>query len=160
MQSENLACEWNDVALLTDQRACTFLCKAMLCLPSPADGLVEGIQLKSWKGVSEPECQEELAGSVQLEVLYRDSKGESFIYSVELWLQGTIAEPVPFTGEACLLYSRGKAAGQHLLINGTCLYLCRNRCRQYTATGRPGFRKFQPFYHCKLSCNHLRRLQL
>ncbi len=116
MQSENLACEWNDVALLTDQRACTFLCKAMLCLSSPADGLVEGIQLKSWKGVSEPECQDELAGSVQLEVLYRDSKGESFIYSVELWLRGTIAEPVPFTGEACLLYSRGKAAGQHLLL--------------------------------------------
>lgn len=116
MQSENLACEWNDVALLTDQRACTFLCKAMLRLPEPANDMAEQIVLKEWSRVSAPDDKMELRGKIQLELLYSDARNEKTVYGAELWLQGAIDEPVQFIGEANLLYSRGQAAGQNLLL--------------------------------------------
>ena len=108
MQSENLACEWNDVALLTDQRACTFLCKAMLRLPEPANDMAEQIVLKEWSRVSAPDDKMELRGKIQLELLYSDARNEKTVYGAELWLQGAIDEPVQFIGEAGLLYSRDR----------------------------------------------------
>lgn len=116
MQSKNLACEWNDVALLTDQRACTFLCKTMLLLPESINGQMEKIHLKRWNRITAPECEDFLTGDIQLELVYRNDYGDEKVYSAKLRLQGTITEPVPCTGEACLLYSRGQAAGQHLLL--------------------------------------------
>ncbi len=116
MQSENLACEWNDVALLTDQRACTFLCKAMLRLPEPMNGTVEQIRLKEWSRTSAPDECTELAGRVRLEAVYSSRQGEKSLYSAELWLQGVISEPMQFTGDAVLLYSRGQAGGEYLLL--------------------------------------------
>ena len=48
MQRDNLTYEWNDMALLTDQRAYTIICKTMLKIPLAfTPGAGERLELKN-----------------------------------------------------------------------------------------------------------------
>ena len=48
MQRDNLTYEWNDMALLTDQRAYTIICKTMLQIPQQEIAEIQDVVLDDW----------------------------------------------------------------------------------------------------------------
>lgn len=88
MQSVDLTYEWNDVALLTDQRAYTFICKTMLQIPEHAITELQEIILLDWENQSQQEHT--FDGSMQLQIGYLDQQqqklrcGLIFLYR-EIW---------------------------------------------------------------------------
>ena len=115
MQSENLACEWNDVALLTDQRAYTFVCKTMLQIPEDVD-TIEAISLLAWCMDENVDDIKSLSGVVQLQIAYRTPPGRQDVLAAVIPLQGYLRQPLGKTGEAQLIYSHGQVADGHLLL--------------------------------------------
>ena len=115
MQSMNLDYEWNDVALLTDQRAYTFVCKTMLQIPEQRIEVLQEIILADWQ--YKPEQNEGLRfdGSMTLQVGYlcQQQRGE---LKVAIPLQGNLQEPLTEQSSARLLYSKGQVAGSCLLL--------------------------------------------
>ncbi len=115
MQSMNLDYEWNDVALLTDQRAYTFICKTMLQIPEQTIEVLQEIILADWQ--YKPEQNEGLRfeGSMTLQVGYlcQQQRGE---LKVAIPLQGNLQEPLTEQSSARLLYSKGQVAGSCLLL--------------------------------------------
>ncbi len=115
MQSMNLDYEWNDVALLTDQRAYTFVCKTMLQIPEQTIEVLQEIILADWQ--YKPEQNEGLRfdGSMTLQVGYlcQQQRGE---LKVAIPLQGNLQEPLTEQSSARLLYSKGQVAGSCLLL--------------------------------------------
>lgn len=120
VQSKNLTCMWNDVALLTDQRACTFLCKAMLMLSEEEAASLQHdtqqIQLKEWKRQSSVEEYPYLTGSATLEIACSHLTGEQKLFLAELPLSGRVKYPITIKEDARLLYSSGRFADTSLLI--------------------------------------------
>lgn len=115
MQSMNLDYEWNDVALLTDQRAYTFVCKTLLQIPEQTIEVLQEIILADWQ--YKPEQNEGLRfdGSMTLQVGYlcQQQRGE---LKVAIPLQGNLQEPLTEQSSARLLYSKGQVAGSCLLL--------------------------------------------
>lgn len=115
MQSMNLDYEWNDVALLMDQRAYTFVCKTMLQIPEQTIEVLQEIILADWQ--YKPEQNEGLRfdGSMTLQVGYlcQQQRGE---LKVAIPLQGNLQEPLTEQSSARLLYSKGQVAGSCLLL--------------------------------------------
>ncbi len=115
MQSINLAYEWNDVALLTDQRAYTFVCKTMLKIPEQTVDELQEIILADWQ--YQPEQNEALQfdGSMTLQIGYlcQQQRGE---LEVKIPLQGELQEPLRRQSSGRLLYSQGQVAGSCLLL--------------------------------------------
>lgn len=115
MQSMNLDYEWNDVALLTDQRAYTFVCKTMLQIPEQRIEVLQEIILADWQ--YKPEQNEGLRfdGSMTLQVGYlcQQQRGE---LKVAIPLQGNLQESLTEQSSARLLYSKGQVAGSCLLL--------------------------------------------
>ena len=116
MQSENLAYDWNDVALLTDQRACTFLCKTMLLVSDMEVCQLQEIHLVNWEKTLPQEDKKQLSGVMQVQIVYLDQKGKQCQLQTEIPLQGTLAMPVQALGQAKLLYGRGQVADGYLLL--------------------------------------------
>ena len=115
MQNMNLDYEWNDVALLMDQRAYTFVCKTMLQIPEQTIEVLQEIILADWQ--YKPEQNEGLRfdGSMTLQVGYlcQQQRGE---LKVAIPLQGNLQEPLTEQSSARLLYSKGQVAGSCLLL--------------------------------------------
>ena len=115
MQSMNLDYEWNDVALLMDQRAYTFVCKTMLQITEQTIEVLQEIILADWQ--YKPEQNEGLRfdGSMTLQVGYlcQQQRGE---LKVAIPLQGNLQEPLTEQSSARLLYSKGQVAGSCLLL--------------------------------------------
>ena len=115
VQSMNLDYEWNDVALLMDQRAYTFVCKTMLQIPEQTIEVLQEIILADWQ--YKPEQNEGLRfdGSMTLQVGYlcQQQRGE---LKVAIPLQGNLQEPLTEQSSARLLYSKGHVAGSCLLL--------------------------------------------
>lgn len=115
VQSMNLDYEWNDVALLTDQRAYTFVCKTMLQIPEQRIEVLQEIILADWQ--YKPEQNEGLRfdGSMTLQVGYlcQQQRGE---LKVAIPLQGNLQESLTEQSSARLLYSKGQVAGSCLLL--------------------------------------------
>ena len=115
VQNMNLDYEWNDVALLMDQRAYTFVCKTMLQIPEQTIEVLQEIILADWQ--YKPEQNEGLRfdGSMTLQVGYlcQQQRGE---LKVAIPLQGNLQEPLTEQSSARLLYSKGQVAGSCLLL--------------------------------------------
>ena len=116
MQSENLTCVWNDVALLTDQRACTFLCKTMLRFPDEEAAELDTVELKGWNRIDIPDAEKELTGNAVLCLGYRNQQGEQKQVCCEIRMRGKLREAVNISDDVRLLYSRGKFAQNCLLL--------------------------------------------
>lgn len=114
MQSENLAYQWNDVALLTDQRAYTFVCKTMLQIPKEQVEVLQEIILADWENKSVQE--DTFDGSMRLQIGYLNQQKQQETLQVEIPLQGALEESLPQDANARLIYSKGKAAGTCLLL--------------------------------------------
>lgn len=116
MQSENLAYEWNDVALLTDQRACTFLCKTMLLVTNMDVCQIQEINLVNWEPALLQVDKNQLSGVMQVQIIYLDQKDSRRQLQTEIPVHGMAAMPVQAFGQASLLYGRGQVAEDHLLL--------------------------------------------
>lgn len=116
VQSENLAYEWNDVALLMDQRACTFLCKTMLQIPEGEVSQLQEIEFADWSRIPSQNDTEQFSGTMQLQIGYLNQQGERHQLQVEIPLQGTLQEPLREQADARLLYSKGQLADNYLLL--------------------------------------------
>lgn len=114
MQSNNLAYQWNDVALLTDQRAYTFVCKTMLQIPEDEVEDLQEIVLADWQNKSAQE--DTFDGAMQLQIAYLNQQKECAALQVEVPLQGELSEPLESDANARLIYSKGKLAGSCLLL--------------------------------------------
>lgn len=115
MQNINLDYEWNDVALLTDQRAYTFVCKTMLQIPKQTIEVLQEIILADWQYKPEQNKGLQFDGSMTLQVGYlcQQERGE---LEVTIPLQGNLLEPLTEQCSARLLYSKGQVAGSCLLL--------------------------------------------
>lgn len=114
MQSNNLAYQWNDVALLTDQRAYTFVCKTMLQIPQDEVKELQEIILADWHNQSAQ--KDTFDGAMQLQIGYLDQRKQQAALQVEIPLQGELQEPLMQDVDAHLIYSKGKLAGSCLLL--------------------------------------------
>ena len=114
MQSNNLAYQWNDVALLTDQRAYTFVCKTMLQIPQDEVKELQEIILADWHNQSAQ--KDTFDGAMQLQIGYLDQQKQQTALQVEIPLQGELQEPLMQDVDARLIYSKGKLAGSCLLL--------------------------------------------
>lgn len=100
VQRTYLTYEWNDVALLTDQRAYTIICKTMLKIPQQELIEIQDVVLNDWvwqRQVIDDMAQDTIVpfqGSitVQIDYLNRDDQQETFF--AVLPLEGAWEEPV------------------------------------------------------------------
>lgn len=118
VQSENLIYEWNDVALLTDQRAYTFVCKTMLQIPTEELGELQTMSLVDWQidMGNDAEGNMQINGWMQLQI-------ESFYHGemreplhLKLPLQGKLRQPLGRIGDAKLLYYHKIVEENHLFL--------------------------------------------
>lgn len=124
MQRIDLTYEWNDVALLTDQRAYTFICKTMLQIPEDEVKTLQEMILVDWGSRSAQKDSIEFDGYMQLQAGYLNGQGQHGELQMEVPLSGKLQEPLTERTKARLLYSRGKIAGSCLLLE-TVLQLSR-----------------------------------
>ena len=115
MQRINLAYEWNDVALLTDQRAYTFVCKTMLQIPEQEIEVLQEIILADWQYQPEQNEALQFEGSMTLQVGYLCQQQRKELH-VAIPLLGDLLEPLTAQSSARLLYSKGHVAGSCLLL--------------------------------------------
>ena len=94
MQSENLSCLWNDVALLTDQRAYTFVCKTMLQIPEQEVETLQEIILADWQSGSAACDSLQFHGSIVLQIGYLSANGKRRAFKAEIPLQGQLPKPL------------------------------------------------------------------
>ena len=114
MQSVDLTYEWNDVALLTDQRAYTFICKTMLQIPEHAITELQEIILLDWENHSQQ--KHTFDGSMQLQIGYLDRQQQKAALQIEIPLQGDLEDVWQSNATARLLYGKGKATDTCLLL--------------------------------------------
>lgn len=133
MQKENLTYEWNDVALLTDQRAYTILCKTMLQIPDASISEVQEILLSDWTWQSESKGEEEnnqilvpFRGVATLQILYLDQKMQQQTFFVDVPVQGAWQEPMVQQNNMRLLFYHTQNAEEQLLLE-TVLQINRNQ---------------------------------
>ena len=132
MQKNYLTYEWNDVALLTDQRAYTIICKTMLRIPQQKLIEIQDVVLNDWVWQRHPVddmAQDTIVpfqGSitVQIDYLNRDDQQETFF--AVLPLEGTWEEPVAEQNSMRLIFYHTQMAGECLLLE-TVLQINRNR---------------------------------
>ncbi len=106
--------QWNDVALLTDQRACTFLCKTMLQIQTEDKIALQGINLEQWRLI-ESDAEDVLSVEMTLSLQLMDQQGKTDQMQVKIPLLGAVSEMVKLD-EAKLLYSHGEILEDHLLL--------------------------------------------
>lgn len=116
MQSMNLTYEWNDVALLTDQRAYTFICKTMLQIPENEVEALQEIILVDWKYRPIQKNTLDFDGQMQLQIGYLNQEKQRKELQVTVPLQAELQEELPENASARLIYNRGKVAGNCLLL--------------------------------------------
>ena len=116
VQSENLSCLWNDVALLTDQRAYTFVCKTMLQIPEQEVETLQEIILADWQSGSAACDSLQFHGSIVLQIGYLSANGKRRAFKAEIPLQGQLPKPLVEHTAARLLYSHGQIADTCLLL--------------------------------------------
>jgi len=116
VQSENLACVWNDVALLTDQRAYTFVCKTMLQIPEQAVETLQDILLVDWHLQPGQDVPLHYDGAMCLQARCAGAQSKQEELQLIVPLQAEMAEPLAEQATGRLLYSKAKAAGDSLLL--------------------------------------------
>lgn len=116
MQSMNLTYEWNDVALLTDQRAYTFICKTMLQIPENEVEALQEVILVDWKYRPIQKNTLNFDGWMQLQVGYLNQQEQRAELQVTIPLEAELQEELPEKANARLIYSNGKVAGNCLLL--------------------------------------------
>lgn len=114
MQSVDLTYEWNDVALLTDQRAYTFICKTMLQIPEHAITELQEIILLDWENQSQQ--KHTFDGSMQLQIGYLDQQQQKAALRIDIPLQGDLEDVWQSNATARLLYGKGKVTDACLLL--------------------------------------------
>ena len=114
MQSVDLTYEWNDVALLTDQRAYTFICKTMLQIPEHAITELQEIILLDWENHSQQ--KHTFDGSMELQIGYLDQQQQKAALQIEIPLQGDLEDVWQSNATARLLYGKGKVTDTCLLL--------------------------------------------
>ena len=132
MQRNYLTYEWNDVALLTDQRAYTFICKTMLRIPQQELIEIQDVVLNDWVWQRYPVddmAQDAIVPfqgniTVQIEYLNRNDQQETFF--AVLPLEGAWEEPMAEQNSMRLIFYHTQIAGDCLLLE-TVLQINRSR---------------------------------
>ena len=126
MQRDNLTYEWNDIALLTDQRAYTIICKTMLQIPQQEIAEIQDVVLNDWvwqrhkiDNTEENVEQNSIVpfqGSVTVQIYYlnRDYQQETFF--AVLPLEGAWEEPLTEQNSMRLLFYHTQMAEGCLLL--------------------------------------------
>lgn len=126
MQRDHLAYEWNDVALLADQRAYTIICKTMLQIPQQDLQTIHEIQdvvLSDWTWQSESLCSDAqpravvpFQGSVTLQIYYLNQDFQQETFFVDVPIEGAWQEPLTQQNSMRLIFHHTQIAEGHLLL--------------------------------------------
>ncbi len=138
MQRNHLAYEWNDVALLEDQRAYTIICKTMLQIPQQDIGEIQDVVLTDWTWQSESLCSDVLQkplipfqGIATLQLYYLNQELQQETFFVDVPIHGAWQEPMIEQNSMRLIFYHTKIAEDHLLLE-TVLQISRNLPLEHT----------------------------
>ena len=133
VQRENLAYQWNDVALLTDQRAYTIICKTMLQIAEQDVYEVQEVVLLDWVwqtesfgGGNQDSLLVPFQGNVTLQIYYLNRELQQGIFFVDVPIQGAWEEPFIQQNSMRLVFSNTQIAERDLLLE-TVLQISRNQ---------------------------------
>ena len=133
MQRNNLTYEWNDVALLVDQRAYTLVCKTMLQIAEQNMNEIQDITLYDWVWNSE-ELEDKtidctlvpFQGTVTLQIQYLNHDFQQETFFVEVPIQGAWQEAITQQNSMRLMFHHAQLAETNLLLE-TVLQVGRNQ---------------------------------
>ena len=132
MQKESLTYEWNDVALLVDQRAYTIVCKTMLHVPQQI-GEIQEVVLSDWTWQRETLCSDVLEqkmvpfqGTATLQIYYMNMELQQETFCVDVPIQGAWQEPLTEQNSMRLVYYHTKIVEERMLLE-TVLQISRNQ---------------------------------
>lgn len=131
VQRENLTYEWNDVALLVDQRAYTVICKTMLKLSQRNVQEIQDVVLWDWTWKHSPVSDETeriapFQGDVILQLQYLNQDFQRDAFFVDLPIQGAWHETLIQQNSMQLIFSHTQIVEEHLLLE-TVLQIVRNQ---------------------------------
>lgn len=133
MQKENLTYEWNDVALLADQRAYTILCKTMLQIGRQGIYEIQDVCLLDWTWQSDPlrtdapnQNMVPFHGNVTLQITCLQQTMQRQTFFVDVPIQGEWQESTIQQNQMQLLFSHSQIVEDHLLLE-TVLQISRNQ---------------------------------
>ncbi len=123
MQRESLTYEWNDVALLVDQRAYTIISKTMLQVPQQQIGEIQDVLLFDWTWKREVLCDDEIQktmtpfqGVLVVQIIYLNHELQQEHVFVEVPIQGAWQEPLTQQNAMRLIFQYTQMAEEHLLL--------------------------------------------
>lgn len=133
MRENNLEYEWNDVAVLVDQRSYTMICKTMLKLSQNSVQEIQDVILHDWTWQNESPCTNELSaelvsfqGKVTLQLCYLNHHFQQGIFFVDVPVQGAWQEPLTEQNRMRLVFYHTQVAEEHILLE-TVLQINRNQ---------------------------------
>ncbi len=123
MQRESLTYEWNDVALLVDQRAYTIISKTMLQIPQQQISEIQDVLLFDWTWKREVLCDDEIQktmtpfqGMIVVQIIYLNDELQQEHVFVEVPIQGAWQEPLTQQNAMRLVFQHTQMAEEHLLL--------------------------------------------
>ena len=137
MQREYLTYEWNDVALLADQRAYTIICKTMLQIPKEEIVEIQDVVLIDWvwHRYSMDDIEQDtivpFQGSVTVQIYYLNREDQQETMFAVLPLEGAWEEPLTEQNSMRLFCYHTQTAENCLLLE-TVLQINRNRPLEHT----------------------------
>lgn len=137
MQRDYLTYEWNDVALLADQRAYTIICKTMLQIPKEEIVEIQDVVLIDWvwQRYSMDDIDQDnivpFQGSVTVQIYYLNREDQQETMLAVLPLEGAWDEPLTEQNSMRLLCYHTQTAEDCLLLE-TVLQINRNRPLEHT----------------------------
>ena len=133
MQKDYLTYKWHDVALLSDQRAYTIICKTMLQIPQQEIIEIQDAALNDWVWQRQPVSDNTktdvlvpFRGSVTIQIYYLNQDYQQETCFAVLPLEGAWEEPLTEQNSMRLLFYHTQTAGEHLLLE-TVLQVNRNQ---------------------------------
>ena len=122
MQKESLTYEWNDVALLVDQRAYTIISKTLLQMPQHMNE-IQDVLLFDWTWKREVFCDDEIQknmipfqGNIVVQIIYLNDEIQQESVFIEVPIQGAWQEPLTQQNNMRLIFQHTKMAEEHLLL--------------------------------------------
>lgn len=138
VQRENLAYEWNDVALLADQRAYTIVCKTLLQISQQEINEIQEVVFLDWTWQSPSICNQNMEtdlvpfhGTVTLQIYYLNHELQQESMYVAIPLEGAWEEALTQQNSMRLVFYHTKAIENHLLLE-TVLQISRNQPLKHT----------------------------
>lgn len=138
VQNNHLCYEWNDVALLEDQRACTIICKTMFKIPQQNILEIQDVALVDWTWQNEfvgndlqKSAMTPFQGIATLQIYYLNQEAQQESFLVDVPIHGAWQKPVIEQNCMQLLFYHAKMAGEQLLLE-TVLQIMYNQSLEHS----------------------------